>query len=217
MKGLYSMRLSKMSFAAGAVVLVLTGTAFAQTPAQPPKPQTPPAQPPATQPPAATTPAPKPPSPPMPFPQDSKIAFVDIQSIASSSAAGKDATKKLQDLTSKKSAEIADKNKQLQAAQSKLQQGGAVLNDAARQQLEKDVDRLQREIQFANSNAQAEVNELQNELQGDFQKKLIPIIEEVAKEKGLYVVFTTDSGVAYMHAGLDISSEIIKRLDAKKD
>jgi len=215
MKGLYSMRLSTMSFAAGAVMLVLAGTAFAQTPTQPPKPQTPPAQPPAT--PPAAAPAPKPAQPPVPFPQDSKIAFVDIQSIASNSSAGKEATKKLQDLTSKKSAEIADKNKQLQAAQSKLQQGGAVLNDTARQGLEKDVDRLQREIQFANSNAQAEVNELQNELQGDFQKKLIPIIEEVAKEKGLYVVFTTDSGVAYMHAGLDISSEIIKRLDTKKD
>jgi len=204
-----------MSFAAGAVVLVLAGSAFAQTPAQPPKPQTPPAQPPAQ--PPATTPAPKPPQPPAPFPQDSKIAFVDIQTIASNSAAGKEATKKLQDLTSKKQAEIADKTKQLQAAQTKIQQGGAVLNDSARALLEKDVDRLQREIQFANSNAQAEVNELQNELQGDFQKKLIPIIEEVAKEKGLYVVFTTDSGVAYMHAGLDISSEVIKRLDTKKD
>src|SRR5215813_5030074 len=146
MKGLYSMRLSTMSFAAGAVVLVLAGSAFAQTPAQPPKPQTPPAQPPAQ--PPATTPAPKPPQPPAPLPQDSKIAFVDIQTIASNSSAGKEATKKLQD-----------------------------------------------------------------ELQGDFQKKLIPIIEEVAKEKGLYVVFTTDSGVAYMHAGLDISSEVIKRLD----
>jgi len=203
-----------MSFAAGAVVLVLAGSAYAQTPTQPPKPQTPPAQPPATPP---ATPAPKPAQPPAPFPQDSKIAFVDIQTIASTSEAGKAATKKLQDLTSKKQAEIADKNKQLQAAQTKIQQGGAVLNDSARALLEKDVDRLQREIQFANSNAQAEVNELQNELQGDFQKKLIPIIEEVAKEKGLYVVFTTDSGVAYMHAGLDISSEVIKRLDTKKD
>jgi len=104
-----------MSFAAGAVVLVLAGSAFAQTPAQPPKPQTPPAQPPAQ--PPATTPAPKPPQPPAPFPQDSKIAFVDIQTIASNSSAGKEATKKLQDLTSKKQAEIADKTKQLQAAQ----------------------------------------------------------------------------------------------------
>ena len=42
----------------------------------------------------------------------------------------------------------------------------------------------------------------------------MPIIDEIAKEKALYVVFTTDSGVAFMHPGLNISDEVIKRLDA---
>ncbi len=208
------MRLFKMSLPAGALVLALAGSAFAQTPpAQtPPKPQTPPATPP-----AAAQPAPKPAMPPAPFPQDSKIAFVDIQAIASNSSAGKDATQKLSALTAKKSGEIADKNKQLQAAQAKLQSGGGVLSDTARAQLEKEIDRLQRDIQFANTNAQAEVNELQNDLQGEFQKKLMPIIEEVAKEKGLYAVFTAEAGVAYVHPGLNITDEVIKRLDTKKN
>ena len=58
------------------------------------------------------------------------------------------------------------------------------------------------------------MQELQNELQGDFQKRLIPIIEEVAKEKGLYMLFTAESGVAYVHPGLNLSEEVIKRLDA---
>lgn len=217
------MRLLKTTLPAGALVLALAGSAFAQTAEQtPPKPQTPPQQtppkpqaPPAT-PPAAAQPAPKPAAPPVPFPQDSKIAFVDLQAIASSSAAGKEATKKLQDLTSKKQAEIAEKNKQLQAAQSKLQSGTGVLNDSARASLEKEIDRLQREIQFANQNAQAEVNEMTNDLQGDFQKKLMPIIEEVAKEKGLYVVFTAEAGVAFVHPGLNITDEVIKRFDTKK-
>jgi outer membrane protein len=209
------MRLSKTTFVAGALVLALAGSAFAQTPPTqtPPKPQTPPATPPA----AAQPAAPKPATPPAPFPQDSKIAFVDIQSIASGSVAGKEATKKLSELTTKKSAEIAEKNKQLQAAQGKLQSGGGVLSDSARALIEKEVDRLNRDIQFANTNAQAEVQELQNDLQGDFQKKLMPIIEEVAKEKGLYVVFTSEAGVAFVHPGLNITDEVIKRLDSRKD
>ena len=214
------MRLLKTTLPAGALVLALAGSAIAQTP---PKPTTPPAQqppakpqtPPAT-PPAAAQPAPKPATPPVPFPQDSKIAFVDIQGVASTSAAGKDATKRLQDLTNKKQAEIADKNKALQAAQSKLQSGAGVLNDSARDQLAKEIDKMQRDIQFANQNAQAEVNELQNDLQGDFQKKLMPIIEEVAKEKGLYVVFTAEAGVAFVHPGLNITDEVVKRFDTKK-
>jgi outer membrane protein len=217
------MRLFKTTLPAGALVLALAGSAFAQTPAQqPPKPQTPPAQqppkpttPPAT-PPATAQPAPTPAAPPVPFPQDSKIAFVDIQAVASGSAVGKDATAKLNALTTKKAAEIADKNKQLQAAQSKLQSGAGVLSESARAQLEKEIDRMQRDIQFANQNAQAEVNEMQNDLQGDFQKKLMPIIEEIAKEKGLYVVFTAEAGVAFVHPGLNITPEVIKRFDTKK-
>jgi Skp family chaperone for outer membrane proteins len=52
---------------------------------------------------------------------------------------------------------------------------------------------------------------------GEFQKRLVPVIDELAKEKGLYAVFSAaDSGAAYMHPGLDLSAEVIKRLDAKK-
>jgi outer membrane protein len=219
------MRLLKTTLPAGALVLALAGSAIAQTPAQqpPPKPttgtqpppKTTPAQPPAT-PPAAAQPAPKPATPPTPFPQDSKIAFVDVQAIASSSTAGKEATQKLTALTTKKQAEIAEKNKQLQAAQTKLQSGAGVLSESARDQLSKEIDRMQRDIQFANQNAQAEVNEMQNDLQAEFQKKLMPVIEEIAKEKGLYAVFTADAPVAFVHPGLNITDEVIKRFDTKK-
>jgi outer membrane protein len=212
------MRVLKLSLVAAALCLALAAPSFAQTPpatstgsgqAQPP------ATPPATTPPAAQPAAPKP-QPPVPFPQDAKYAFIDVQAIASNSAAGKSASAKLDELTKKKGAEISEKNKQLQALTTKRDTSLGVMNDAARAQLEKDIDKLQRDIQFANSNAQAEVNEMQNDLQGEFQKRLIPIIEELAKEKGLYMIFTGESGFAYVHPGLNLSEEVIKRLDAAK-
>jgi len=207
------MRVVKLTIVAGALTLALSAQVFAQAAPQgtQPKPQTPPATPPA----AATPPAPKP-QPPIPFPQDAKYAYVDVQMIASNSAAGKEASKKLDELGKKKQAELADKNKQLQALTTKRDTSVGVMNDAARSQLEKDIDRLQREIQFAQSSANAEFQDLQNELQGEFQKRLIPIIEELAKEKGLYMIFTGESGFAYVNPGLNLSDEVIKRLDAKK-
>src|SRR4051812_47925411 len=211
------MRVVKSTMIVGALTLALSAPVFAQ--ATPPaggaaKPQTP-AQPPAT--PPATQPAPKPATPPAPFPQDAKIAFIDINAIAGASTAGKEASKRLAGLNDKKIAEIGEKNKQLQALQTKLNTGGSVLNDTARAQLEKDIDRLQRDIQFTQQNAQAEMQELQNDLQGEFQKRLLPIIEELAKEKNLHAVFSiADSGAAYVHPGLNITDEVIKRLDAKK-
>jgi outer membrane protein len=220
------MRVLKMSVVAAALTLALSAPVFAQPfdalraapsdvegQAQPPaapKPQTPPATPP-----AATTPAPRP--APLPFPQDSKIAFIDVNLIAGSSASGKDASKRLSDFNNKKLSELNDKNKQLQALTSKRDTGSAVLNDTARASLDKEIDKLQRDIQFAQTTAQAEFQDLQNELQGEFQKRLIPVIAEIAKEKGLYAVFSiADSGAAYYYPGLDISDEVVKRLDAAK-
>ena len=208
------MRVLKMSFLAVVLTAALSAPAFAQTP--PPTAPKPGAQPPAT-PPAATQPAPKPATPPQPFPQDAKIAFIDINAIAGNSAAGKEATKRLTALNDKKVAEINEKNKQLQAAQTKLNTGGAVLSDSARSALEKEISKMQLDIQYVQQNAQQEMSSLQEELQGEFQKRLLPVIEEVAKEKGLHAVFSiADSGAAYVHRGLNISEEVIKRLDSKK-
>jgi outer membrane protein len=214
------MRVVKLSIVAAVLTVALAAPSFAQPPQTqtPPKPQTPPATTPA-QPPAAAQPAaPKPPQPPVPFPQDAKYGVVDVQYIAQNSTAGKDASKKLGDLQAKKLGEVQDKNKQLQALTTKRDQGApGVLSEAARAQLDKDIDKLQRDIQFAQSNAQAELQDLNNELQGEFQKRLVPVIEEIAKEKGLYLVFTTDSGFAYIHPGLNLSDEVVKRLDVKKN
>src|SRR5260221_6572385 len=100
------MRVLKSSILAAVLTAALAAPSFAQTPpVGAPKPQTPPATPPAAQAPLA----PKP-SPPAPFPQDAKIAFIDVNAIAGMSSAGKEASKKLQDLTNKKSTEINEKN-----------------------------------------------------------------------------------------------------------
>ena len=210
------MRVVKISVVAAALTVALSAPALGQTPA--PKPTTPAQTPPKptlpTQTPPATAPTPAP-KPPMPFPADAKIAFVDVNTIAGTSASGKEASKKLQDLNNKKLTELQDKNKQLQALTTKRDQGGSVLNDSARASLDKEIDKLQRDIQFAQTNAQAEMQDLTNELQGEFQKKLIPVIAEIAKEKGLHAVFSiADSGAAFYLPSLDISDEVIKRLDA---
>jgi outer membrane protein len=188
--------------------LLVTGSALAQT--KPPAQQTPPpAQ--AQTPPAQAQPAP----PPRPFPQGAKIAYVNIQMVASNSAQGKAYAARIQDLQRKKNDELAAKQKELQAAQQKLQEGQTVMSDTARTALEKDIDRMTREYQFLTQNAQAEVQDLQTELQGEFQKQLEPVIEKVAVSKDLYMVFSVgDSGLVWADRGLDITNEIIKEFDA---
>lgn len=189
------------------------GPAFAQ--ATPP-PQNPPAQNPPAQTPPATPQQPAPqPQPPKPFPEGSKIAFIDLQVIASNSVEGKAATAQLEEYRKKANAQISEKTKEAQTIQTKLQQGGNVLNEQARAQAEKDLQRLQRELQALQEDANAELQEMTQKLQMQFQERLNPIIQQVATEKGLHVVFSVrDSGIIWGDPGIDLSAEVIKRFDA---
>lgn len=177
------------------------------------------AQPPATPPPAAQTPTTPPAAAkaPEPFPEGAKIAYIDLQFIASNSAEGKAATGKIQDYAKKKQAELEGKQKALDAARNKLLQGGTVLSDSARAQMEKDIEKMGRELQFAQQEAQSEQESLTRDLQSEFQSHLNPVIDAIAREKGLHMVISAaDSGAVWAHPGLNISAEVMKRLDAGK-
>jgi len=177
--------------------------------------QTPPAQKPTPTPaPAQTAPAPAP-QPPAPFPQGAKIAFVNFQRVVAESVDGKASTARVNALIAKKQTEGTEKAKKLQADQQKLQTTGSVMSDAARAQLEKDVERETVEGQRFQQDAQAEVQELQNELEADFIKRVTPILAQVAADKGLQILFNAQqAGFAWVDPGLDLTTDVIKKLDA---
>jgi outer membrane protein len=152
-----------------------------------------------------------PPSPPL------RMAFVDLQRIAAESTEGKAASSKVQALTQKKSAELAEKTKALQANEQKIQQGGAVLSADARAQAQKEIDRLTVEIDRFQQDANAEVQELQQQLQADFQEKLRPVLDGVVKELGIGLLFSAgDAGAIFIDPSLDITGDVIKRFDVAK-
>ena len=193
-------------------VTLAAAPTFAQAPAGAPAPA--PAKPaPAPAAPAAvqTPPAPK------PFPQGSKVAYVVLQRIANESADGRVATTRIQALQQKKAAELNDKNKQLTTAQQKLEKEGAVMSAAAGAELQKTIERLNVEVQRFTQDAQAEVQELQQTLQQEFQQRLEPVLQQVATDMGLQFVFNgPDAGLVWADSALDISSEVIKKLDSAK-
>jgi Skp family chaperone for outer membrane proteins len=164
---------------------------------------------------AAAPPPPQAAGAEVPFPTGAKYAFVNIQRVAAESAQGKTLSQRVQGLNNQKLTDLNEKNKALQASQQKLDSGASVLSDTARAQLEKDIDRQQTEIQRFTDDAQKEVQELQNELQAEFQQKLGPVIQTIAQEKKLEILFSAlDAGIIWADAGLDLTTEVIRRFDA---
>lgn len=203
--------------------LIAAGTAYAQAPAAPAAPRPTPA--PAQQKPAAPAPAPaqQKPAPPAPAPvvelkprfQDGmKYAYVNVQAVAAASVEGKVAAEKIKVLQEQKSRELQERNKALQGDQQKLDQGGSVLSDAARAQLSASIDRQQRDLQRFTEDAQQEVQQLAEQVEAEFNRKLTPIIDRVAKQKQVHFVFNAaQSGLIWAEPGMDLTAEVIQAFD----
>jgi Skp family chaperone for outer membrane proteins len=192
-----------LAFAATVHVMLSAAPIFAQTPA-------------AAAPAAAQAPASAPAAQVQrPFPVGTKYAFVNIQRIAAESAAGKTLAGKVQALNQQKVNELNEKNKALQGSQQKLDAGGSVLSPAAIAQLQKDIERQQVDIQRFTEDAQQDVTALQTQLQDEFQVRLSPIVQDVATERGLHMLFSVvDSGLVWADPSLDITTEVIQKFDA---
>jgi outer membrane protein len=199
------------AFVVAVAFSVIASPVFAQAPVPA---QQPPAKPAPTAP-APATAAPQPPPAPKPFPQGAKVAYVVLQRIANESADGRVATTRIQALQQKKAAELNERNKQLTGMQQKLEKEGSVMSASASAELQKQIEKLNVEVQRFTQDAQAEVQELQQQLQQEFQEKLTPVIQAVADEMGLHFVFNgPDAGLVYADPALDISTDVIRKLDA---
>jgi outer membrane protein len=197
-------------FAASLALGLSAAPVLAQAPARPTQPA--PARPAAAAPAPSTVPA----SPPAPFPAGAKIAYVNLQQIANLSAEGKALTAKVQALMQKKQNEAAAKSKALADNQTKLQQSGALMSEAARTALEKDIERMNVEGQRFQQDAQAEINELSQQLQNEFQQKLFPILDLVAKDRGIDLLLSAaDAGLVWAAPGLDLTMDAVKKLDER--
>ena len=106
-------------------------------------------------------------------------------------------------------------NKQLQAVQDKLDKGASVLADAARASLQAEIEKQQRDIQRFTEDAQQEIMTLTQQLQADFERLLMPVIEKVAKEKQVHFVFdAAQSGLVWADPSMNLTADVIQALDA---
>ena len=171
------------------------------------------------------------------LPDGAKFAFIDVARIAGESAEGQAANAQVQELSQQKMAEleasnteaqgrVAGLNEQLIAAQQKLLQGQNVISVEASASLQREIARLQVDIQRATQDSQAEiqrmtqdaeaeVQELQQRLQAEFERKLIPAINQMAADQGLSFIFNAAQGLVWADPSLDLTQELIEMLNSQ--
>jgi Skp family chaperone for outer membrane proteins len=177
--------------------------------------------PPTTPPATAQTPAPKPaatPAPPPPpvFPAGATVAYVQIQAVIASSKIGKCGSAQMKTLKDKDQAALAVKQKELQTQQQKMQAQQGLVSDAVMVQMQRDFDKIQRDLQTMQQQFSADEENKNQDLLNDLQVKVGPLLEVLRKDKDLNFILSATSGGAILAANtaLDLSLELVKRLDA---
>jgi Skp family chaperone for outer membrane proteins len=195
-----------------------TAAVVAQT--TPPPPQNPPAGQGAKPPALPTTSQPQapqaPPKPVLPFPADAKVGYVVMQAVVTDSKLGKCGQDRMRTVHDGHERQLIDKNKELQAAQQKAATQAGLVSEQAQTQMQRDVDKIQRDQQQMIQDFQADEKNVNEDLLNNFSTKVGPIVEAVRNERGLWVILAggPDGFIAAANPALDLSGEITKRLDA---
>ncbi len=145
-------------------------------------------------------------------PKLKKLAMVDMQRVLNETKAGKAARDKLEKSSKTKQAKFDKKRAALEAEASKL--GGLKGQElaAAQEKLQRESFELQNMLMALES----ELSEQHNKLLESMYANAQAIVADLAKEKGLDLVLVRDPmTVLYTKDGLDITTDVVQRYDAK--
>jgi len=147
--------------------------------------------------------------------QPIKIGVVDSNRIIQESVVGKNFLNSLEAQRQQKQQEIAARETKLREDQQNYQKQMFSLSEEARSRTEKELQQRQLELQRLREDADSELRSFYTDGIMDIERKVMPIIEEVAKEKGLILVLENapQRGMLFVDPSIDITEEVIARFD----
>jgi Skp family chaperone for outer membrane proteins len=145
------------------------------------------------------------------------IAFISAQRILTESVEAKAGNGRLEALRQKKAAELAVKQKGLEAKHQELVQLGGVFSASKRARVRAEEEQLRADAKHAAEQAQAEFQALQRQVQGDLSKHLGVVVAQFAKERRYRLVLNSDTAVVWAAPLMDITAEVLAKLNAQEE
>lgn len=143
-----------------------------------------------------------------------KVAVIDIQRVVTDSDAGKEAMGNLQKLQESKIAEGRALQGELDALREQLSKQRFTLSEQKVAELSKQVEDKGIAMRRFQDDAQRELDDARRNALGQLEERILPIIDEVGKEKGMTLIFNKyQSGLVYADEAVDITDEVILRFN----
>lgn len=146
-----------------------------------------------------------------------KIGVVDSQKVLQQSKEGKTVMAQLQEKDKRNSAELSRRDEEIRQIQTKLNTQRLTLTQEALANLTNDLDAKNTARKRFAEDTYREMQSLTQRLFQRIQGELLPIIEEIGKDRGLDIIFDLgNSGAVYYSPTIDLTQEVIKKYDASK-
>jgi outer membrane protein len=143
------------------------------------------------------------------------IGYVDVQQVFDKSKLGQKAQETIKDKFGDKQKAFAEEEQAIRQMQATLARDEPLMSQAELAKKKGEIQKRVQEFQKKAAEVQQQLAREQNRLTGEIMKPTQEAIKAIAKEKKLSAVFERrQSGLLYIEDNLDLTPDVIKRLDA---
>jgi outer membrane protein len=140
-----------------------------------------------------------------------KVAWLNLEQAILSCEEGKAQFSEVQKFVDQKNSELEKKKKDVDATQTQLNVQGPKLTDEARADLEEQLQSKNTDMQRFQEDTQKEIDSKRVRVTNYIGRRMLPVIEKLAKEKGLSaVVYVNPQRDAWIDPSLIITDEVVK-------
>ncbi len=144
-----------------------------------------------------------------------KVAWIDLEQVIIQCEEGKRELAALQQLVDKRTGELRSLQQEAQLLADQLRIQGDKLKPEVREDLQAQIDSKNLELQRFQEDSQKEVDNRRNRITNAMARKVIPIVEKIAKEKGLsFVMYLNPSITPWVDPSIIITDEVVAAYNA---
>ncbi|MBZ4203127.1 MAG: OmpH family outer membrane protein [Methylovulum sp.] len=139
-----------------------------------------------------------------------KIGFVDMRTVLEKAPQAEKATKRMELEFSPRQKQLLAQEKEITSKEERMARDGAILGDAERSNLEKDILNKKRDFKRSQQELGEDFNVRRNEELGKLQRRIIEASNAIAKEQHFDLLLY--DGVIYSSDKVNVTSQVQQKL-----
>jgi Skp family chaperone for outer membrane proteins len=149
--------------------------------------------------------------------ESSRVGIVNPMQVMEQSAEGKSILARLEKKSKENQDKLVKMDDRIRDLETRINTQRLTLTQESLMNMSSDLERMRTDRKRFAEDSYREFTQLRDRLFNKVKTELIPIIEEIGKEKNMVAIFDlTNSGVIYYLPTIDLTEEVIKKYDASK-